>query len=833
MSKRKDTHASGSDAPVDDSLELLLTGDNAVLLELTQEGVCRISPQGVIEGVNPAYCRITGYSRRRLVGASLYRLLHETDRRKVAQVIARPAAQRSGPYLIRHRHRDGSWLSFDATLKFVDDDETASWFINFHDQTDRKRAESELRTRETRYQEERLGRVLDHSPNEIYVFANDSLKFLQANKGACDNLGYSAEEMNALTPVDIAPSFTRERFVELLQPLRDGNREQLTFETIHYRKNGTHYPVEIRLQLAHEEYPPVFVAIVQDSTERKRAETQMSKLSGAVEQTADAVMITDSQGEIEYVNAAFETISGYGRGEAVGSKPSLIKSGMHDAAFYRRMWSVLRRGGVFQDVLINRRKSGELYYEEKTITPLKNENGRITHYISTGKDITDRMETQERLHHLAYHDLLTGLPNRAMLSDRLQHALTRASRARERLAVLILDLDRFKVINDTLGHDIGDRLLRAIAARVQSCVRDSDTLARLGGDEFAVLLEDVTGAGQISAVATEILDQFARPVVVEEHELFVTPSIGIGIYPDDGDDMLSILKNADTAMFRAKEHGGNTYQFYASDMGAKALQRLTLETGLRRALARNEFVLHYQPQFDLHTGDITTIEALVRWQHPDLGLVPPADFMRLLEETGLIVPIGEWVLQTACVQNKIWQDQCRGLLRIAINVSPRQFRHGSDLVQLVANALKKSGLEGRHLELELTESTVMENVQAAVDTMDALSAMGVRIAIDDFGTGYSSLNHLKRFPISTLKVDRSFVQDITRDPDDAAMVSTIAAMGHHLMLQVVAEGVESEAQLDFLRKCDCDVVQGYLLGRPLSAEEMTDFLTANLAGPIR
>ncbi|MFQ5487552.1 MAG: EAL domain-containing protein, partial [Gammaproteobacteria bacterium] len=560
-----------------------------------------------------------------------------------------------------------------------------------------------------------------------------------------------------------------------------------------------------------------------DISERRQAQAQMVKLSSALEQIADSVIITNRQGVIEYVNPAFEATTGYSREEAIGNKPSLVKSGRHEPEFYQQLWRTILCGEIYRDMFINRKKGGALYYEEKTITPLKDSAGVITHFVSTGKDITRRMEAEERLHHLAYYDMLTNLPNRALFMDRIEHAMSRRRGSAQRLALLFLDLDRFKNINDTLGHDVGDRLLQTIARRITECVREGDTVARFGGDEFAILLEDVASSDAVGQVARKFIEVIEQPIGVDGHELFVTASIGISFFPDDADNANILLKNADTAMYRAKDTGRNTYQFYSREMGTKAFERLSLETSLRHALERGEFLLHYQPQVDIQSGGIIGVESLIRWQHPELGLVQPLKFIPLLEETGLIVPVGEWILETACAQLKAWEE-VRGVSpRLSINLSGRQFFDPGLMMQL-DQLLRKTGLAPQALELEITETVLMQNDRASRDNLGALQELGLRLSIDDFGTGYSSLSYLKRFPIDTLKIDRSFIRDLTIDPDDAAIVSAIIVMAHSLKLEVVAEGVETREQLDFLKSKQCDAMQGYLFSKPVSAQVLERML---------
>jgi diguanylate cyclase (GGDEF)-like protein len=448
--------------------------------------------------------------------------------------------------------------------------------------------------------------------------------------------------------------------------------------------------------------------------------------------------------------------------------------------------------------------------------PLFDSSGRTRGAIGAFLDITARKRAEEQVRNLAYHDALTGLPNRLLFQDRLALAVAQAHRHRQGLAVLFIDLDRFKVINDSLGHTVGDRLVREVAARLRTCVREGDTVARLGGDEFTLLLPHIGQAVDAAKVAKKVLDLVRIPFDIDGRELFVTASMGISLYPDDGIDAETLVKNADTAMYRAKEQGRDLYQLYTPAMNATALERLALESSLRRALSHDELVLHYQPIFDVATRRVQGVEALLRWHHPELGLVPPADFIPLAEITGLILPMGPWVLRTACAQARAWQDRQPGL-SVAVNLSARQFQEAS-LVAQVTDALADSGLEAGCLQLEITESSAMQNAQTAIQTLRELKAQGVGLSIDDFGTGYSSLSYLKRFPIDTLKIDQSFIRDIGRDPDDAAIASAIIALAHTLKLTVVAEGVETPGQLAFLATHGCDRAQGYLLSRPLPAD---------------
>ena len=447
---------------------------------------------------------------------------------------------------------------------------------------------------------------------------------------------------------------------------------------------------------------------------------------------------------------------------------------------------------------------------------LKSANDRLHH------DLEERKRVEQSIRYMAHHDALTGLPNRSLFRDRLTHAMAQADRYHQRLAVMFLDLDRFKAINDTLGHNVGDQLLTIAAERLRSCVRDSDTVARLGGDEFTVVVEDIIEDHDAAAVAQKILDTLSQPFNLYGHEVFISVSVGITLYPSDDDNADNLLRNADSAMYRAKEFGRNNFQFYVADMNIKARERLMLESSLRRALDRNEFMLYYQPRVDLLSGRVIGAEALLRWRHPEMGLVPPSEFIPILDETGMIIPVGDWALREACRQNREWQDMGLPPIRIAVNLSVRQFMQ-KDLADTIIRALDAAGLSAEHLEVEITEALFLEHNQTNIITLARLKNMGIHISIDDFGTGYSSLSYLKRLPIDTLKIDQSFVRDIG-DPDNKAIASAIIAMAASLRLNVLAEGVETDEQLAFLRAQGCNEIQGFAFSHPLPAQEFERLL---------
>ncbi len=562
---------------------------------------------------------------------------------------------------------------------------------------------------------------------------------------------------------------------------------------------------------------------VLDITERKRAEEEQRLAAQVFENSIEGIVITDAQANILRVNRAFAAITGYSEGEVIGQNTRLLRSGRHDADFYQAMWASLVEYGYWQGEIWNRRKNGEIYPEWLSLIAIRDESGNTLHYAGVFADLTEKKQAEARTHYLAHYDPLTELPNRLLLEERLKQSLTAAQSNSWLVALLHLDLDRFKNINDILGHDQGDELLKAVAQRLTAAVRDSDTIARFSSDEFAVLLSNIGSPNNAEQVTNKILSALADPFSLDGQEVFVTSSIGIALYPLDGDSKDSLIRNADIAMGHAKAQGGSTYRFYSSDMTVVASQRLAMETGLRRALEREEFVLHYQPQVSLQTGQIIGMEALLRWQRPDNGLVAPAEFIPLLEETGLIIPVGEWVLRSACAQNRAWQLDGLPPLSVAVNLSARQFRQ-SNLAAVVNQALLDAGLAPGQLELEVTESIMIQDAQTTITTLTQLHNLGIQISIDDFGTGYSSLSYLKRLPISKIKIDRSFVRDICIDPDDAAIANAVISLGHSMKMRVIAEGVETAEQLDHLRAQGCDEIQGYFFSRPLPAADFAKLI---------
>ncbi|MBF0166525.1 MAG: EAL domain-containing protein [Alphaproteobacteria bacterium] len=584
---------------------------------------------------------------------------------------------------------------------------------------------------------------------------------------------------------------------------------------------------DILTSLEHEYVRRLEDALHQRDRALEESKRHLNLAHKVIEASLDGIIITDMEGVIEAVNPAFTTLTGYMAEEVIGQKPAMLRSGRHDAEFYAQMWNSIIARGHWQGEVWNRRKNGDIYPEWLTITRIQDVEGGATKFAGIFSDITERKKAEERIRNLAYFDVLTGLPNRRLFNDRLAMAINSAKRHHQRLAILFLDLDLFKRINDTLGHSVGDRVLEEMSNRLKLSMREADTVSRMGGDEFTVLMSEIHDVDDAVRSARRIIESIREPFLVEDRELFVTTSIGISVFPEDGDNPEVLVKNADIAMYRAKDLGRNSYQLYTPQMNAKSFERLAMENEMRKAIERGEFLLNYQVKMNLDTGGIAGAEALVRWNHPDLGLVPPADFIPLAEDTGLIVPLGEWVLRAACQQNKAWQDRGLPPIRMAVNISPHQFNQ-ADLVGRVRGILAETGLDPKYLELEVTESVLMEHMDIAALMLNELRSLGVVTSIDDFGTGYSSLAYLKRIPIDALKIDASFMHEIATDESDAEIVSAIIGLAHNLRLKVVAEGVETEEQIAFLRSHGCDEIQGFLVSRPVSAENFEQLFVQDL-----
>lgn len=849
---------------------------------------------------------------------------------------------------------------------------------------------------------QRLGDILEHSLNEIYIFDSETLRFIQVNEGARNNLGYSMEELRRLTPLDLKPEYTEDQFNRLVNLLKSG-LGQVVFETVHKRKDGSLYPVEVNLQLHDDFQHPVLYAVINDISERKSSEQRIGRLNhlyltlsqvnqaiakidnenelfqsicritvefGCLEmawigkknidneivplvsagehqeyvkqlritldsddqlaqgptaqaylsgnivasndflhdqktspwhdlarrshwnsscaipilrhgetyvvlnvyttepnyfdqetiqlfdemkedlsyaldsydreiarrnaeerlklaakvfqQSQDAILICDQKNTIISINRAFTDITGYQENEALGKNPGFLSSGRHDRDFYRQMWQAILENDYWQGEIWNRRKNGELFPEWLTISAVRGDKDEITHYIAIFSDISRHKESEERIEHLAHYDPVTDLPNRILLRAHVDHELSVAERQHKSFALLFLDLDHFKNINDSLGHTIGDQVLIKVSERLKHILREEDTVARLGGDEFNILLSEADFKGA-ALVASKIINTIAQPIHIDHYQLHVTASIGISLYPENGQDYETLSKNADTALYQSKHKGRNQFAFFTDEMQRATMRRMEIEHDLRLALKKQQLRVYYQPQVDAINGDIVGAEALLRWLHPRWGMVAPTEFIPVAEECGLILTIGDWVLDQAVAQAARWQRSGFAELTVAVNLSMAQFKENV-LYQTVKTTLQRHRLAPHYLELELTESIAMQNAKAALEITRQLRSLGVQLSIDDFGTGYSSLSYLKAFSLDKLKIDRSFIQNMFVNRDSEIIIDSIISLARSLGLRTIAEGVETDRQWQMLRQKHCDEVQGYYLSKPLTAEAFAQLL---------
>ncbi|WP_225580573.1 EAL domain-containing protein [Pseudomonas sp. PDM16] len=782
-----------------------------------------------------------GYSKKELhqLGEKLWeKILHPDDVELYQRVRNLQKVVGKGQQLqfrLRWRHRDGSWHWFDIREHALSRDRhgRVSHLIGIaKDITGEINAQASLLDSERRY------RLLAESISDVILSTNSALQLNYVSPSAEGFFGYSPEW---LLDNDLLNIVTNPRqlasLLQLLEQVRSslGNAERLvelqaglsgrTFVFDCLRADGRKITVEMRLTLMWDEQERFegVLGIGRDITQQRRAERDLRMAATVFDHSTAAILVTDPAGYIVRINETFQRISGYAGKEVLDQLPGMLTADRQQAAQFAYILTQLNQHGSWEGELWLKRRNGEQFPAWVGITAVHDDDGDLVSYVCFFNDISERKASEQRIHRLAYYDALTLLPNRTLFQDRLHTALQHAERHEEWVVLMFLDLDRFKPINDSLGHAAGDRMLKDVAVRLAACVDEDDTVARMGGDEFTLLLQPRnTRAGALNRaihVAEQILASLAQPFVLQGREFFVTASIGIALSPQDGDELSQLMKNADTAMYHAKERGKNNFQFYQAEMNATALQRLELESDLRHALEQGQFLLYYQPQLSSDGKRLTGVEALLRWNHPRRGLVAPHEFIPVLEELGLIVQVGDWVIAEACRQLKAWHDADMRVPKVSVNLSARQFADGQ-LGMRISRVLGESGLKPASLELELTESILMRDVSETLQVLASLKRLGLSIAVDDFGTGYSSLNYLKQFPIDVLKIDRSFVDGLPGGEQDAQIARAIIAMAHSLNLAVIAEGVEAQEQLDFLRDHGCDEVQGYLFGKPMAAEQL-------------
>jgi len=677
--------------------------------------------------------------------------------------------------------------------------------------------------------ENRLRQIIDLVPH--FIFAKDKQgRFILANKALATAYGTTVDKLIGKRDSDFNGDH-----LQVTGFLNDDHDvlEKLESKLIHKEEisdsSGNRRLLQtMKIPLAMDDGEYAVLGVSTDITDLVASEEQLRLMAKIFEYSHEAFLITDANNQIMMVNSAFCELTGYTEEEVRGLNPRILATGQTLNETYREMWHALKARGYWQGEIWDKRKDGTIYPKWLSIAVVLDPDGKVVNYVASFSDMTERKQAEAKIHHLAHHDVLTGLPNRLTLELRLEDNIRRANRRHEKLAVMFIDLDRFKTINDTLGHHVGDLLLIEVAKRLRAEIRESDTVARLGGDEFVVMLTDLESQEDVAVIAEKIVAVVSLPYLMSGHELHTSPSIGIGIYPKDGEDTGSLMKNADTAMYYAKSCGRSNFQFFSEEMTATANRRMAMENSLRQAIALDEFVLYYQPQINVTSGKVVGVEALIRWNHPVMGLVPPSQFIPVAEEIGLIVSLGTWVLRTACTQLRAWEQAGVNNIRMGINISAHQFQQ-PDFVDVVASIIEETGASRHLIELEITETIAMTNPSGSIETMRRLKAMELGLAIDDFGTGYSSLSYLKLFPISRLKIDRSFIIDIGTDPNDTAITAATIALSKSLGLEVIAEGVETQAQLDFLQTLDCHEAQGYLFSPPIPANAALDYILHSIS----
>jgi diguanylate cyclase (GGDEF)-like protein/PAS domain S-box-containing protein len=781
--------------------------------------VFRFRPDGPIEFVSDAIEDISGYTAAQFMRSTTHswtNLICPEDRKRQRGIITQ-AIRNGQPYEIEYRILDATgterWVAENGQPQPHDGVGNAPWVDGIiSDISQRKHNEMRI---EALLAEQSA--ILDNVMFGVMFVRNRHI--VSVNRRCEELFGYDPGAMAGASTAIVFPSAFDYESAGARQYPSLSKGDYFSEERHYRRKDGTLFWCMVSgYALDQNRANEGSIWVYADVTERKEAEEKLRLSATVIEHIADGVVVLDAAGTIVTVNPAYTQITGYSEEEAIGKDRSLTRSARHDEDFYAAMWREQVEQGYWRGEIWSQRKNGQLYLEDLTVSAVVDSYGQTTHYVGVFSDITKVKESQEKLDHLAHHDPLTALPNRLLFHDRLQHALLRAARDGEQLALLFIDLDRFKNVNDTLGHHIGDELLQQVAKALLERLREGDTLARLGGDEFIVLLEDIDNHYGASLVAEKLVQMFEQPFMVAGHELFVTCSVGISLFPDDAVDLNMLIRNADVAMYQAKARGRNGYSFYAPSMTGEGVERLRLETFLRRSIEKDEIFLNYQPQVEIDTGRLIGVEALVRWNHPELGLVPPVRFIPLAEDTGFINQLGKWVLQESCRQMVRWQEAGLHVPKIAVNLSAKQFERGS-IVNMVADILRETGLEPQRLQLEVTESVIMNTGDAMVFIND-LHSIGVGLAIDDFGTGYSSLAYLKQLPVQTLKIDRSFIKDISTDVNDEAIAIAIIQLGKSMNLSVIAEGVETEEQAAFLLRHGCRLAQGYFYSKPVLPDDM-------------
>ena len=794
-----------------------------IILNTALDAIIQVNAQGVIISWSQQAETLFGWSKTEAEG-QVMRLLIFPERYRKLQLKGTGKFIGTGKgrlvntrFEIDMLNRAGVEFPVELSISPVKTVNGIEFSAFIRDLSERKKVESSLR---------KLSLAVEQSPSSI-IITDSAANVEYANQAFLNTTGYKTKEIigKNFKMFDIK-EVEKEANDKMWEYLSNGNIWQ--GELSSQKKDGSEYIESVLISPVRQKSGEIthYLAIKEDITEKKQAEIELGIAAIAFE-AQEGIMVTDAENTILRVNKAFTKITGYSSDEVIGKKPDLLSSGRQDQAFYSDMWATITRTGSWQGELWNQHKQGTIYPEWLTITARKDKNKKTTHYVGIFTDITKFKAAEEKIKQLAFYDPLTQLANRRKLIDRLEHGVAMCLREGSNLAVLMLDLDRFKIVNDNFGHQAGDELLQQVGSRINKRLRKTDLLARLGGDEFVVLLEDISHADDAARVAEEIISDLARPFQLNKaKDVRIGTSIGISLYPEHADTIEALMDHADMALYQAKDRGRGCYAYFSENLTRTVRERLVIEANLRRAMKQQELRVYYQPQVDIVTGKIIGAEALVRWQSEDDGLVPPGKFIPIAEETGLIIELGEWVLQETCRQGQQWLEKGLQPIILAVNVSAQQFKRSNNMYAVVKKVLATTGFPANQLELEMTESSLMEQQDSVVMILNELRSLGVLLAIDDFGTGYSSLAYLKNFPLDTLKIDKSFIDDIPHDQGDVEIAKTINAMGHNLGFKVLAEGVENQEQLDFLRKIGCHSYQGYIKSKALPADEFEALLRA-------
>lgn len=791
------------------------------LADNSREAIFFVKPDAGFAYVNEAACRYLGYSAQELLSLSVFDIAPQVPRQAWPEYLHHALSTAAFMYQAAHRTKDGRIIPVEITTHPIRFAGQVCFSAHVRDISERVATIQTLQESERKYRE-----LVEHA-NSIILRMDREGRITFLNEFGQQFFGYSPDEIIGHHAVGtiVPPSESTGRDLRpLLEDICTHPKKYEHNVNENMRKNGARVWIDWTNKAIMDEQGQLaeILSIGSDITARREAEKKMKHLSTAVEQSSDWILITDNNGGIEYVNDSVVRMTGYAREEMLGQTPRIFKSGKHDQKFYREMWDAILSGQTFSGVLTNRKKTGELFDIYHVVTPIRDDTGRISHFVATSKDITIRRQMEERINFLANYDSLTELPNRNLFTDRLIQAVSRVEHSEKSAAVLFIDIDRFHFINEALGLQIGDACLMEISQRLPRVVREGDIVARFGNDEFGVALIDLGKSEDVILILKNIQDILSRPIRTEGGDVVLNYSIGISIYPDDNENIKAVLHNADIACQKAGEQGGNSYQFFTPDMNAKASEFILMERNLLNALKKNQMTVHYQPYFDIRTCKMAGMEALLRWQPASTVTVSPMHFIPVLEKTGMIIEVGEWVLRNTARQIRKWQDEGYPAVPVSVNLSPVQF-HQHNLVGSISRILEESGIAPSLLVLEITESAFIADIKYTKTMLEELKNIGVSISIDDFGTGYSSLSYLKKFPVDNLKIDISFVREIAVDADAASIVSAIVTMANALNLKTIAEGIETEEQLKILHDLQCDAGQGFFFLKPVPPAALEEY----------